>query len=436
MPRPLTIAYLTAGGAGMFCGSCMRDNTLAAELQRLGCDVQLIPLYTPIRTDEEDVSLGKVFYGGVNVYLRETVPLLRYVPRFLLSWLDRPAVLNAVSRFAVNTSGNKLGALAVSVLRGESGGQDAEVHRLVAWLTDHLRPDIVNLSNILIAGCVPAIKRALGVSVVVTLQGDDLFLDELVEPYRSQALAEVRRLAEHADGFIVFSDFYARRMADLLQVPMNRFSRVPMGIKLDDFRKLNRQTPAQRPPTIGYLARLCPAKGLHTLIEAYLRLRQRPDTAQFRLHLAGWLPSADRPYVKEQFARLDRAGFKDSYHYSGVVDRHGKLEFLNSIDVLSVPTTYQEPKGIFVLEALASGVPVVEPSHGAFPELLAATGGGRLVPPGDVDALEQALYELLTQAEARAELGRVGRQRVLSDFGAEPMAIATMQVYRQFVGES
>ena len=432
---PPTVAYLTAGGAGMFCGSCMRDNTLAAALSRLDCDVQLIPLYTPIRTDEEDVSIDRVFFGGINVYLQQSVPLFRYLPGFLVRWLDHPRLLGGAGRLGIKTSGRQLGSLAVSVLRGEHGRQRGEVFRLAEWLAEHVRPQLINLSNLLIAGCVPTLKRTLRTPVLVTLQGDDLFVDELPEPYQSQARHELRRLADEVDGFLVFSQYYAEFMADYLHVPLDRFHVVPMGIRLTDFELL---TPSadRRPPTIGYLARLCRAKGLHVLTDAYLRLRRMPGGEDARLHVAGWLPPTERAFARAEFDKLRRAGVGDGFRYLGELERPAKLDFLRSIDVLSVPTVYREPKGIFVLEALASGVPVVQPAHGAFPELLAATGGGRLVPPDDAEALARALHDLLLDHAGRIALGQAGRQRVLAEFGAERMAAATLEVYRRYLGEA
>jgi glycosyltransferase involved in cell wall biosynthesis len=428
-----TIAYLTAGGAGMFCGSCMRDNTLAAALGRLGCDVQLIPLYTPIRTDEEDVSVDRVFFGGINVYLQQKVPLFRYLPGFLVRWLDHPRLLNRVAGFGIKTSGRQLGKLAVSVLAGEQGPQGGEVARLVDWLAHHVKADLVNLSNLLIAGCVPAIKRQLKVPVLVTLQGDDLFLEELPEPYQGRARDELQRLAAEVDGFMVFSRYYAEYMAEQLQVPLDRFHIVPLGIKTDDFAALDRARATGHPPSVGYLARLCQAKGLHLLSDAFIQLRTLPGTEDARLEIAGWLPPTEQAFVESQFAKLRSAGLGDAFRYWGVLEREQKLDFLQSIDVLSVPTTYREPKGLFVLEALASGVPVVQPAHGAFPELLAATGGGVLVPPNDPTKLAQTLHDLLVDHAARSQLAQQGRDRVVGDFNADRMAAATLEVYHKYL---
>ena len=426
------IAYLTAGAAGMFCGSCLRDNALAAALHSLGSDVALVPLYTPIRTDEVDVSLDRVFFGGVNVYLQQKIPLFRYLPRVLDRWLDAPWLLRRLAAGQIEVDARELGELTESMLKGEHGHQRKEVFRLVDWLDRVVRPDLVNLSNILIAGCVPALKQRLKVPVLVTLQGDDLFLEQLSAPYRQRAMREIHRLAREIDGFLVFSRYYADFMSQYLQLERGKFHVVPLGLSLDDFR-LPEVVPARRAPTIGYLARICPEKGFDRLVDAFLQLATRPGMEQVQLRAAGWLGPKDEAFFGEQLGRLRAAGLAERFRYDGVVERAEKLELLRSIDVLSVPTAYHEPKGIFVLEAWAAGVPVVQPAHGAFPELLAATGGGRLVEPSDPAALADAIMELLLNPAAARALGERGRLGVEQSFSAGEMAARTLDVYRRFL---
>jgi len=426
------VAYLTAGGSGMFCGSCMRDNTLVSELHKLGCPALLIPTYTPIRTDEQDVSEQQVFLGGINMYLQQKSALFRYLPSFLDRWLDRPWLIQKLASRQIKVNARDLGEMAVSVMRGEHGNQRKEVHRLVRWLAHDVRPRLVNLSNVMIAGSAPAMKRELGVPVLATLQGDDLFLDELEEPYRSQALAEVRKLAQHIDGFLVFSNYYADFMADYLQVPREKMHLVPMGLKLDGAAQTLAAS-ASRPPTVGYFARICPAKGFHLLVDAFLRLRKMPGMEQARLHTAGWLGEGDRAFYNEQLAKLQAAGAEQNFWYAGIVDRQQKFEFLRGLDVFSVPTTYREPKGIYVLEALSVGTPVVQPDHGSFPELIAAAGGGQLVPPHDAGKLADMLHSLLRSPELRTALSAAGQAGVRQRFSAEQMARDTLAVYQRFL---
>jgi glycosyltransferase involved in cell wall biosynthesis len=422
----LRITYLTAGAAGMYCGSCLQDNALAKALMRLGQDVILLPTYTPILTDEESVSNGKLFFGGLNVYLQQLSPVFRWLPKWLDSSLSAPWLVNWIASRSLGTSANQLGALTVSMLQGTEGRQKKEVRRLCDWLATQ-QPDIVIFSNLLIAGCITEIQSRLGCPVVVMLQGDDIFFDSLTEPYRSQALKLLRGLATRVDRFIVHSQNYGQRMQSLLGFPNKKLAVNHLAIDPSDFLTLQ---PAVRatsaPPTVGYLARLVPEKGLHVLVDAFVELRRRLPTA--RLEIAGWLGKQNVPYWTEQQAKLAAAGLADAYRYHGSVDRHGKLEFLRSIDLLSVPTTYQEPKGLFVLEALAAGVPVLQPQHGAFPEVLERLGGGQLFPPGNALAYVEQMSSLLSDLTQSQALGKQGRSAVLSTATTEQSAARLLEI--------
>jgi glycosyltransferase involved in cell wall biosynthesis len=435
MTAPLKLVYLTSGAAGMFCGSCMHDNTLARALIQLGCEVQLVPLYTPIRTDEESAAVDQVFLGGINVYLEQKLSLFRHLPRWMTSWLDRPALIRWATSRGIETKAKDLGALTISVLKGDEGFQRKEVQRLVDWLS-HDRPDVIVFSNMLTAGCVPAIKRNLSAKVVVTLQGDDIFLRDLPEPFQSQAFAEIRRLIPHVDGFIAHSQYYADFMSEYLGVPREAIEVVPLGLDINDFAKVTLSDPVSTMDgvdTIGYLARLAPEKGLHVLVDAFIHLAQELKRREVRLRIAGWLGEHNRHYVNEQMDKLRKAELTRNVDLVGEVDRQGKLEFLKSIDLLCVPTIYREPKGLFVLEALAAGIPVVEPDHGAFPELLARTGGGVLVPPDNPVALAEQLAQLLDDRERRSALGRSGQAVVHREFTAKKMAQSTLEALQRIV---
>src|SRR5947209_11329288 len=216
------VTYITAGAAGMFCGSCMHDNTLVAALARQGHDALLVPTYTPIRTDEPDVSQQRVFFGGINVYLQQKLGLFRHTPWFLDRLLDAPRLLRWVSLFAVRTQAEDLGDLTISMLQGEHGHQSKEVAKLVRWLGEEVRPQIVNLTNALLSGMVHEIKRHLHVPVLCSLQGDDIYLEALPEPYRRRALALVRDHCREMDGFLATSSYYADFMADYFAIPRGR----------------------------------------------------------------------------------------------------------------------------------------------------------------------------------------------------------------------
>ena len=426
------IVYLTSGAAGMYCGSCLRDNTLASALQEQGIDVLLIPTYTPIRTDEEDVSVNRVFFGGVNVYLQQHFPLFRRLPRFLTSWMDHPALIRRLPNHRFPTDSKLLGQLAVSMLRGEAGNQSAETSKLADWLDASYRPNLINLSNILIAGCVPELKARFNVPIIVTLQGDDLFVDNLPEPYRSQVHDKIKGLVSSIDGFVVFSKYYAEAMADYFHIPTSKIRCVPLGINVDGF-PVKPPTKRKGPMTVGYFARVCEAKGLHLLVDAFLELRRQTEFSDLRLKTGGWLSATDKAYAEGQFAKLRRENSESAFDHVGVLNRREKIDFLRSLDIFSVPTTYREPKGIFVLEALACGVPVVQPNHGAFPELLLRTDGGQLCSPNDSQDLARVLRSLLTNSELRQKLGREGQIGVHRKCSAAMMAKETWKVYEEFL---
>lgn len=436
-----TVAYITAGAGGMYCGSCLADNTLAATLRRMGIDIVLVPTYTPTRTDEPDESINQVFFGGINVYLQQKFRFFRWLPRALDRVLDHPKLIRWAASRHVKIQANQLGDLTLSMLRGSEGFQRKEVNRLCRWMAKSIRPRLVHLTNALIAGCAPSLKSALDVPILVTLQGDDVFLDALPEPYHSAARKEIERLSAYVDGFLVHSRYYADHMAQYLNIPRERFHQVRLGITTghvdpspdDSTQRVAVCEVESRAPTVGYLARLAPEKGLHVLCDAFVQLRQHPETANAQLRIAGWLGAEHDAYFRQALKKLDESGCGHAFQYDGEVDHQQKGEFLRNIDVLCVPTTYREPKGLYVLEALAAGVPVVQPRHGAFPELLEATGGGRLANPNDAADHAEQLVELLTNAPLRRELGRRGQEAVRRHFSADAMAESIKRVYEQFL---
>ncbi|TMQ33169.1 MAG: glycosyltransferase family 4 protein [Planctomycetota bacterium] len=428
----MRIAYITAGAAGMYCGSCLHDNTLVAALTAQGHDALLIPTYTPIRTDEMDVSQKRVFFGGINVYLQQKSSLFRHTPWFLDRLLDAPRLLRWVSRFAVKTEAEQLGALTVSMLEGEHGHQRKEVDKLVRWLAAEVKPEIINLTNALLSGIVHEIRRRLKIPVLCMLQGDDIYLEALPEPFRGQCLRLIREHCKEFDGFIATSRYYADFMTGYFAIPRERIDVIYPGLNLTGHGG-PRPARDEQPFTIGYFARICPEKGLHIVAEAFRLLHQAQGPAPCRLRISGWLGENQRAYFDDVRGRLKQAGLAAHVEHVPAPDHVAKVRFLQSLDVLSVPTVYREPKGLYVLEALANGVPVVQPRHGSFPELIAATGGGLLCNPEDPEDLARSLRQLQDNQAHREELGRKGKEAVQQRFHAARMAQETAAAYRKYL---
>jgi len=420
------ILSITAGAAGMYCGSCFRDNALAVELLARGHDVTLVPLYTPTRTDETNVSRKDVLFGGVSVYLQQHSALFRRTPRLLDRLWDSPRVIGLLAGRGVSNDARLLGDLTISMLEGEHGVLRKEFEKLLDWTAHEARPDVVNLPNSLLIALAEPLRRAFGCPVACTLQGEELFLGGLAPAYRDRAIGLIREQVAQVDRFIAVSDFCAEFMAGFLRIPEDRISVVPLGINM---RGYGRATVDAEVFRVGYFARVAPEKGLHVLADAYVRFRRRHPDARARLEVAGYLSPAHRAYLAQARGVLADAGLGNEFTEHGEVDRAGKVAFLGGLQVLSVPATYDEPKGMFLLEAMACGVPVVQPRRGAFTEVVERTGGGLLVEPGDGDALAEGLAALWKDRELAARLGQSAYDGVRSHYTVARSADRLLEAY-------
>jgi glycosyltransferase involved in cell wall biosynthesis len=425
----MRILSFTGGAGNMYCGSCLRDNALAAELLRRGHDVVLSPVYTATKTDETNVSDAHIFFGGISVFLEQHSAVFRHTPRFVDRLWDSPWAIRLATKRQIKVDAKSLGEMTVSMLRGEQGFQAKETRKLLDWLRTERRFDVINLPYSLLTGLAEPLKRELKVPICVTLQGDDLFLDQLGEPHRSESMNLIRRWSSYVDAYVAVSQYYADYMPDYLGVPRTKMRLARLGINLDGYTA---RTPnASRPFTIGYLARMAPEKGFQLLVDAYIRLRKRESEGTTRLIAAGYLAPEHQGYLDAARTSLRHAGLESEFQYRGEVDRDAKVAFLQETDVLSVPTTYHEPKGLFLFEAMASGVPVVQPRHGAFPEIIERTGGGLLVEPNDPQALSEGLATLRSDRSLAESLGKAGASGVRAHYSVRHMAEQVEAVYRE-----
>jgi glycosyltransferase involved in cell wall biosynthesis len=437
----MKILYLTAGAANMYCGSCLRDNALATELIGQGHDVMLLPVYTPTLTDERNVSrTDKVLFGGISVYLQQHASIFRKTPRLMDKLWDSTAALKLAARRSIPVNPKLLGELTVSMLRGEDGRQRKEFDKMARWLREQETPDVVTLPNSLLVGMAQPIKQTLNRPVICTLQGEDLFLDGLEESYRRRSLELIRASVEHVDCFVAVSEFYAEFMSEHLRIPASKMRVVPLGINLEDYETGDGRAATRRASedmfTVGYFARVAPEKGLHVLCEAYRRLRERGGVERARLEVGGYLAPEHESYLRGIERRMKDWGLAAEFNYRGALGREEKIAFLRELNVFSMPATYDEPKGISLLEAMACGVPVVQPRRGSCTEIVERTGGGLLVAPDDAESLADGLYELWKTPARAAELGQSGARGVRRHYSVARMAEGALEVFRQVKGLS
>lgn len=418
----------------MYCGNCFRDNALVQALRQAGHTATMVPLYLPFTLDDKDTSAGMpVFFGGITVYLQEKSNLFRSAPNWLRDVLALPGLLRAIGRFAAKTRPENLGTLTISMLRGEEGNQARELDELIRWLKTQPKPDAVCLSNAMLAGMVRKIRLELGVPVVCMLQGEESFLDALDPKHRDLAWITMAERVREADLIVAPSRYFANRMAERLSIPASRVTVVPNGIKLDGFAAPDQPATASSRPaspstrTIGFFARMCPEKGLDTLVEAFVILKERGGSLGLRLRIGGSCGPGDTSYVEALRARLTALGLLGSVDFVPNPSRDEKIAFLKSLDVFSVPALYGEAFGLYLLEAMAAGVPVVQPRAAAFPELIEDTGGGVLCEPRSATALANAIESLLSDPISAKAMGERGRMAVQNRYSAQAMAAGMLK---------
>ena len=423
----MNILQITPGAGNMYCGACFRDNALVSAFRQMGHSAVLLPLYLPITLDEPDESRGApLFFGGINVYLREKSALFRRLPRVLTRWLDSPPLLKWSGRFASRTRPEDVGDLAVSMLKGESGNQSKEMEFLLDWMRQQPKPDVINLSNVLLIGLARRLRRELRVPIIATLQGEDAFLDALPEKNRAEAWQVLRERTPEVDQFIAPSRYFGELMRSRIGFDRSKLRIAPNGIRLDGYV----QTDApDNPPVLGFFARMCKDKGLDTLVQSFLLLKQREKTKHLRLKIGGGLSTTDEPFVRQLKARLKQHGCSESAEFYPNLSREEKIAFLKQLTVFSVPALYGESFGLYVLEALAAAIPVVQPRHAAFLEILDVTQGGILCEPGDPKALADGVESLLLNPKKAREMGKRGRQAVCQNYSVHAMAQRIASIY-------
>lgn len=391
-------------------------------LRRQGVDVVMVPMYLPMFTDGNPVTDDTpVFFGGINVWLQQQVPFFRKTPRWLDRLFDSKWMLKRAASMEGTTSAKELGPMTLSMLEGTDGNQKKEVERLVEWLAEHERPDVVHISNALLIGLAPAIKAALDVPIVCTLQDEDWWLDEIKPPHDEACWNAIRERASDVDCFVAVSRWFADQMSVRLSLPPERIEVIHVGVDLTGYQTASLDLD---PPVLGYLSRMNSALGLDRLVDAFIELKQMDGLKELKLKATGGAVGDDLKCIQQQRKKLERAGLMGDVEFVEDFGREHRLAFLKSLSLMCVPVEKGEAFGSYIIEAMAAGVPVVQPNAGAFPELIEATGGGVIY-----DDLTATLKALLLDPDRLRKLGARGREVVHECFGIETMASNMMKLY-------
>ena len=428
----MKVIHIDTGAGGTFyCQNCMRDCALVRELRREGHDVIMVPMYLPILIDDNEISGDiPVFFGGINVYLQQQFPIFRHTPRWLDKLFDLPFMLRQAAAREASTEASELGPITLSMLKGPQGNQKKELDRLVDWLKHYEKPDLIHISNALLLGMAKDLKEAVGVPIVCSLQDEQTWLLDMDAKHEQACWDEMAAHVPHVDAYIAVSDWYAQEMKRRIHVPDEKMHVVPLGIDLSDRAE---QEVSFEPPVIGYLSKMTESLGLELLVEAFIQLKNTPELASLKLRVTGGQMGPDVRFVTRLKNTVSDAGFMADTEFLKGFEPDHRRDFMRTISVLSVPSPRGESFGMFIAEANAVGVPVVQPNTGGYAEVVQSTGGGVVYDAADPNGLVDALKSMLTDPDAARAKGQRGRDVVHRDYGISRMAKDVVQVYETLV---
>jgi glycosyltransferase involved in cell wall biosynthesis len=429
----MKIVYVTPGSGGTFyCQNCFRDSDLLKSLFALGHDVIKSPMYLPINLDNtEGVANTPVFFGAINIYLKEKLPFYRHAPEWLERIFDSQALLQLAAKKSGSTRASGLEEMTISMLLGEKGRQASELDHLINYLRQ-VNPDVVHLSNALLLGLAHRLKKDLGTGVVCSLQDENEWIDLMDESYQEKVWNIMAERAVDVDFFVTASQYYSDKSQKQLGIPGDKIKVIYGGVNLDGYEKSSLPF---APPVIGYLCRMSEYFGLGILVDAFISLKKESRFKDLRLHITGGYSGEDKHFVKELLKKISKVGFEKDVEIFKDFGKKNRIQFLKSLTLLSVPVPGGEAFGAYQVEALAAGVPVVQPNVGCFPEFVETTNGGIIYEPNDSETLAKSIVSLLSDPDRTRELGEQGRRTVLERFSMGNMAKDIVKVYEEVLNK-
>lgn len=428
----MKIVNIVPGFGGTFyCGNCLRDSGYTKSLLKLGHDAMMLPIYLPLTMEhgvEENTS--PIFYGAVNIYLKQNFKIFRNMP----SWMERMFNSSSMLRYAAKKAGSTrtegLEPMTISMLQGKEGNQGQDLQELIDFLKVHEKPDVVHLSNALLLGLAKQIKEQLKVPVICSLQDEDVWVDAMNEHYKKIVWDLMSEKGEDVDAFIAVSDYYAQEMKQKMRIPDSKMHIVPIGVDVDLYKYAK---PVREPQSIGYISRMYEEHGFGLLIDAYIKLKKDPQFKDVLLKLSGGYTADDKGYVNKQMKKLKKAKvFEDVMIIEDFKPEH-RYRFFNQLSILTVPVLKGEAFGTYQLESLVSGVPLVQPALGAFPEIIKQTGGGVTYFPNTTEAMLEKWKEVLSDPDKIDEMSRVGNQTVKEIYAIDPVSEQVLKIYESLI---
>ncbi|NNE28560.1 MAG: glycosyltransferase family 4 protein, partial [Saprospiraceae bacterium] len=340
--------------------------------------------------------------------------------------LNSGPALKVAAHMAGSTNPEGLEEMTISMLKGESGEQKEELDKLINWIVEHCNPDVIHISNALLLGLVKRIKEKLDVLVVCTLQDEDVWVNAMNDHFRKATWELMKDRAADVDAFFAVSNYYRTKMKSVLAIPDEKLVTCHITLAPEDYRST-----LQKPQNIGYLSRMCESNGLELVIDAFTILKKDPKWQMVKLIITGGSTGDDHRFLKKIKRKIKRGGLRDFVEFHKDFEGEGRHDFFSKISLLSVPVLEGEAFGLYLLEAMASGVPVVQPATGAFPEIIEKSGGGVIYQPNTPAQLAKIITGLLMDPEKLSGLAEKGKQGVNKNFNIHRQANEIIKFYQK-----
>jgi len=429
----MKIVYIVPGFGGTFyCGNCLRDSGVVASLKSMGHDAVTLPMYLPLTINGQQNEDGvPVFYGAVNIYLKQ-FPVFRHMPKWFEKLMNSPSILKFAAKKSGSTRASGLEDLTESMLLGADGHQGEELQQLVDFLKYHEKPEVIHVSNVLLLGMAKKLRDEVKVPVVYSLQDEDVWVDAMHADRREKMWQLLAEKAQDVDAFIAVSDFFASVMQKKISIPDEKLHVLHVGVRPETYTY---SAPAENPQIIGFVSRICEENGFEILVDAFLLLKEKPVFHSLKLKATGGMTGDDTKFINKQINKLKQKNLLADFEIQKNFDQSALGDFFSSVTVVSVPVLKGEAFGLYQIEALASGVPLVQPALGAFPEIVNVAGGGVIYEPNTPAALAEKLSEVLLNPSELERMSLAGRKSVEKHFDCSVQSRKMVEIYKSLTNK-
>lgn len=422
------IQIIPGSGGSFYCGNCLRDSKYVDALRNLGHQVVKIPMYLPLFSDEQDINDIPIFYGAISTYLKQVYPIFRHAPKWVDKLLNSKPMMKMAASMAGSTRAKGLEDMTISMLLGEKGAQKEELDKMVDWIVEHCQPDVIHISNALLLGLAKRLKEKTGVPVLCSLQDEDVWVDAMQPQFQQKIWDLMHERSEDIDALVAVSDYFAQTMKKRIHISDEKLHTFYLGVDVEDYTYIPVR---EKPRNVGYLSRMCHKDGFDIVVDAFIDLKKKDGFNDVKLIATGGLTGDDKKFLKEQKQKIKDAGLGADFEIIEEFEGESRHEFFKKVSMVSVPVRIGEAFGMYMLESMASGVPVVQPALGAFPEITELSGGGVTYEPNTPKKLSEAWATLLNDPDKLALLSEAGYRGTNEKFNIHKHAAEIVGLYER-----